>query len=129
MCLEGENSVLKREIAEKEALIKELTEENEGYRADTDKQLSLAREIAAMLVEAKEFARILREKSIRENEAFMEENRRKNELEKARLAEYSRKVSRIKTEITSVLEDTETKLSIAEDEISALETEADEQKN
>lgn len=128
MCLEGENDVLKREITEKEALIKKLTEENENYRTDTDKQLALAEEIAAMLAEAKEFARILREKSIRENEAFIEENRRKNELEKARLAEYSRKVSRVKNEISSVLEETETKLSIAEGKISALETEADEQK-
>lgn len=124
--LQAEYDELKKQLEEKDKLLEELKQQNAELAAGAGKQKTVEAEVAEILTEAKRFSDTLREKAIRENEAFRLQNRRINDAERQRLAEYGKEISQIKTVINAVLAETESKLENAESKIADLQKTADE---
>ncbi len=120
MCFESELDTLKKQLAEKDALISQLTAQNDELKNSTDTRKLVEAEVSEILTEARRFALALREKAIRENEDFRLENRKLNEAERQRLEKYGDDISEIKAAINSVLSETIISLESVEDKIAAL---------
>lgn len=111
--LENQISILKREISEKDKLIEKL-------KADEDERKIAEEGVADVLLEAKKFGEVLRQKANEENEKMREENKKANRREQERIEKYSAEISEVKKLIRSILSDTQEKLTQAESEISEL---------
>lgn len=126
VCLEAETDALKKQLAEKEKVIIEFSDEIEQYKNNTEARKMLEKEVADILNDAHEFAKLMREKTIRENETLRLENKKANDAIKEKLAEYRKNVCDIKLFIDSVLKNTRNEFNTAEETIAVLERKVDE---
>lgn len=119
ICLETENSELKKQLREKEEFIANLTAQIENRKNAPDEK-SVEAEVADILTEAKRFAKTLREKAVKENDELRRENQKNNEAERQRIAVYSAEISKIKSMIDAVLSEANTGLEAAQVRIALL---------
>ena len=130
--LETEKDSLKRELEEKDKRIAELQGEIVGYcgmycAADIEKRKQEILEVqqkndgvTEILQEARAFADSLRAKAMAEDEAFRQKNRKKYKAEQARIAEYGKRVDKVKGNIMNALRSMKLQMSGISDEITAL---------
>lgn len=110
-------------IAEKDAALAELSTLKVELEALKKENATLHRnsnEVAEILADAKNFANLLRDKAVEENEEYRRVNRERNEAEKARLEAYKNRVDKVRSDVVTVLRGMELSLNEMTADISKL---------
>ena len=118
--LETEKDSLKRELEEKDKRIAELQGEIEKRKQELLEVQQKNDGVTEILQEARAFADSLRAKAMAEDEAFRQKNRKKYKAEQARIAEYGKRVDKVKGNIMNALRSMKLQMSGISDEITAL---------